>query len=204
MPGHLIGTFAAILCIFAACGKGDPEIVGFGTYKIGESTPKDGYVCRPQGEQTYCSNNPSPMIAGHKTQTDLYFRGHGDDAPLVEILVGIWQCDPGAVQAGLSKQLGAPDASAEQRVRWNLKRMVVVGLLPSDPELCTLHFLDHGEKQRIEALWSGAVQREARDKVESKRQADSTKDEPPKEEEAAPKGAVDESGKPAAKPAKPE
>ena len=141
------------LSVVGGCSKSEPELVGFHIYQIGTSTAADGYVCRPQDEQTYCSNNPSPRIAGHKTQTDLFFRGHAEDAPLVEILVGIWGCKPGQVGADLHAKMGEPSQVADKRAYWRLKKMTVVALLPKDKDLCTLHFLDHSETERIAELF---------------------------------------------------
>jgi hypothetical protein len=147
---------AVALAASAGCKKKEADPVGFGIFQIGKSTPKDGYVCRPDGEQTYCSNNPSPSIAGHKTQTDLYFRGHGDDAPLVEILVGVWGCRPGAVSADLEAKMGEPTQTADKRAYWKLKKMRVVAQLPKEDDLCTVHFLDPSESERLAELFPGA------------------------------------------------
>ena len=125
----------------------------FGLYEIGVTTPADVGVCRPQDDQTYCSNNPSPKIGGGRTQTDLFFRGHEDDAPLVEILVAVWSCKPGQVSADLHKMLGEPTQVATKRTYWRLKEMTVIALLPRENNLCTLHFLDHTETERILELF---------------------------------------------------
>lgn len=132
-------------------------MAGFGFFEIGKHTAKDGYVCRPDGELTYCSNNPTKTIAGHKTTTDLYFRGHGDDAPLAEILVGVWNCDPGPVSADLTGAMGEPTERAHKRDIWRLKKMTVIALLPREDDLCVVHFLDHGEKARIAELFPPAA-----------------------------------------------
>jgi hypothetical protein len=147
-------VISALALLAPGCTQ-DVEHVGFGVYQIGKSTPKDGYACRPQDEQTYCSNNPSPKIAGHKTQTDLFFRGHEENAPLVEILVGVWNCRPGDVGADLQGKVGKPTQVGDKRALWKLKKMTVVALLPrpDDKTLCTVHFLDHSETERIAELF---------------------------------------------------
>lgn len=127
----------------------------FNLYQIGKTSPADVGVCRPQGDQTYCSNNPTPKIGGHRTQTDLFFRGHEDDAPLVEILVAAWACKPGQISADLHVMIGEPTQVAGKRVYWRLKEMTVVALLPrsEDKTLCSVHFLDHSETERIAELF---------------------------------------------------
>jgi hypothetical protein len=111
--------------------------------------------CRPEGSNTFCFLNRSPSIAGHKTQTDLYFRGHGDDAPLIEISVGVWDCQVDPVRSDLQKKLGEPAQTANKRARWNLKKMTVIALLPKDKNLCMVHFLDNSDTKRIESLFPG-------------------------------------------------
>lgn len=129
----------------------EPKV--FGLYQIGKTTPADVGACRPQDDQTYCSNNPSPQIGGGRTQTDLFFKGHADDAPLVEILVGVWTCKAGQVSADLHKMFGEPTQIADKRSYWRLPEMTIVALLPMENDLCTLHFLDHNEKERIAELF---------------------------------------------------
>ncbi len=174
------------------CSSGEGELVGFGKYKIGKTTPADSYVmgkCRPEGSTTFCFLNRSPSIAGHKTQTDLYFRGHEEDAPLIEISVGVWDCQVGPVSADLQKKLGEPTELANKRALWSLKKMTVIALLPKDDELCMVHFLDNSDTKRIASLFPGTEDLVA----------------PPKEKppepianDAAP--AADEARKPAATP----
>ena len=113
--------------------------------------------CRPEGSNTFCFLNRSPSIAGHKTQTDLYFRGHGDDAPLIEISVGVWNCQVGPVRTDLQQKLGEPTKVADRRAIWALKKMTVIALLPKDDELCMVHFLDPGDTKRIDSLFPGPV-----------------------------------------------
>lgn len=138
----------------SACDKRKAEPVGFGIFKIGKSTPADGYKCQPEGDYTFCFLNPSPLIAGHKTQTDLYFRGHAKDAPLIEIQVGVWACDPGPVGADLMAKMGEPSERSAKRSLWRLKHMTVVAQLPKDNELCMVHFLDPGETKRVSELYA--------------------------------------------------
>jgi len=111
--------------------------------------------CRDEGSNTFCFLNRSPSIAGHKTQTDLYFRGHGDDAPLIEISVGVWNCQVGPVRTDLQKKLGEPTKVANTRAIWALKKMTVIALLPKDDELCMVHFLDTSDTKRIDSLFPG-------------------------------------------------
>lgn len=147
------------LAATAACSKPAPKEKPkvFGLYQIGETTPADVGACRPQDDQTYCSNNPSPKIGGGRTQTDLFFRGHADDAPLVEILVGVWACKAGQVSADLHKMFGEPTQVAKKRSFWRLEEMTIIALLPMENDLCTLHFLDHTEKDRIAELFPQAA-----------------------------------------------
>ncbi len=154
MPRH-ISAFVLCFSVFfiANCGKKDTELVGFHKYEFGKTTKKDGVACSKRGQQTYCSHNDSPSIAGHKTQTDLYFRGHDEDSPLAEILVGIWKCNPGELSAGLYAQMGEPAEKVGQRLRWEFKNMTAIAILKEDKGLCTLHFLDHSEEKRIAKLF---------------------------------------------------
>ena len=145
----------ALALALPGCSKKEPDWDGFGIFKIGVSTPADGYSCRPDGEQTTCFLNPSPSIAGHKTTTDLFFRGLEEDAPLVEILVGIDACQPGPIGADLTGKLGEPAERAARRSLWRLKKMTVVALLPREADLCVVHFLDPSEKARIAELFPG-------------------------------------------------
>ena len=145
------------LATAGACTKPkeeEPKV--FGLYQIGKTTPADVGACRPQDDQTYCSNNPSPKIGGGRTQTDLFFKGHADDAPLVEILVGVWSCKAGQVSADLHKMFGEPTQIDGKRSYWRLPEMSIVALLPMENDLCTLHFLDHSEKERIAELFPNA------------------------------------------------
>lgn len=147
------------LATVGACSKPKEEPKVFGLYQIGKTTPADVGACRPQDDQTYCSNNPSPSIGRGRTQTDLFFRGHAEDAPLVEILVAVWSCEPGQVSADLHKMFGEPTQIAQKRSYWNLDEMTVVALLPMENDMCTLHFLDHSESERITELFPNAVKR---------------------------------------------
>lgn len=152
---------AGALCLLAmSCSSGEGELVGFGKYKIGKTTPAHGYVmgkCRPEGENTFCFLNRSPSIAGHKTQTDLYFKGHEDDAPLIEISVGVWNCQVGPVSADLQSKLGDPKEVVGKRALWTLKKMTVIALLPKDEDLCMVHFLDPSDTKRIASLFPGTA-----------------------------------------------
>lgn len=143
-----------------SCKSDKTELIGFGKYKIGVTTPADSYVmgrCEPRGPNTFCFLNRSPSIAGHKTQTDLYFRGHEEKAPLIEISVGVWDCQVGPVSADLEKKLGAPAERGDKTALWRLKKMTVVALLPKDKDLCMVHFLDPADAKRIDSLYSGNV-----------------------------------------------
>lgn len=153
---------AAVALPALSCKREAPEIDGYGDFHIGKSTLADGYVCTPRGELTYCSNNPSPPLAGHRTDTDLYFRGTGDDAPLVEILVTASACDPAVVERELIEQLGQPDTDRDALRVWEQKSAKVVARLPAEPALCELIFLAPGETERFAQLTgagTGAAQR---------------------------------------------
>ncbi|MCP4447808.1 MAG: hypothetical protein GY811_21090, partial [Myxococcales bacterium] len=149
----------AVCLLLIGCKSGETELVGIGKYEIGKTTPADRHVmgkCRPQGANTFCFMNRSPSIAGHKTQTDLYFRGHDEKtAPLIEIAVGVWSCQVGVVTRELQSKLGEPTQWAKKRALWSLKKMDVVALLPKDDELCTVHFLDKSDSKRLASLFPG-------------------------------------------------
>ena len=153
-----LGLLATSCLLLLGCSSGEGELVGFGKYKLGKTTPGDDYVmgrCDPKGSNTFCFMNRSPSIAGHKTQTDLYFRGHGEDAPLIEIQVGVWDCKVGPVSQDLHKKLGEPTEAADKRALWALKKMTVVALLPQDSNLCMVHFLENSDTKRIDSLFRG-------------------------------------------------
>src|SRR5690606_25954586 len=134
------------------CKREAPEIDGYGQFHIGKSTLADGYVCTPRGELTYCSNNPSPPLAGHRTDTDLYFRGTADDAPLVEILVAVNACKPAEVDKALREQLGEPDTDRDALRVWKQKAATVVARVPAEPALCEVIFLAQSETERLAQL----------------------------------------------------
>jgi len=137
-----------------ACKRAAPEIDGYGEFHVGKSTVADGAACRPMGELTYCSNNASPPIAGQRTATDLYFRGHEDSSPLVEILVTVSACKADAVLADLRKKLGDPDEEAQGKFVWRKKGVVIVSQIEVEAGLCELNFLRADEKQRLEEILS--------------------------------------------------
>ncbi len=153
-----LGGLATACLVAGACSKDNGDLIGFGKYKIGKTTPADDYVmgkCRPDGDLTFCFLNRSPSIAGHKTQTDLYFQGHAEDAPLIEISVGVWDCQVDPVSRDLESKMGLPDETANKRAIWRLKKMTVIALLPKDDQLCMVHFLDNGDSKRIAKLFPG-------------------------------------------------
>lgn len=156
--------------VVVACDRPKPEIDGFGDFHIGKSTIADGYVCSRRGELTYCSNNPSPALAGHTTSTDLYFRGKGDDAPLVEILVAVNACKDDVVSAALEKKLGDPGERAGDVSMWKQKSAIVVARLPAEPGICEISFLAPTETERIAELMGEKVKEgdkgDEREKVE--------------------------------------
>ncbi len=147
--------FIALLALSSSggCKKEEPGIVGFHTYEFGKTTKKDGIACSKKGTQTYCSNNVSPQIAGHKTQTDLYFNGFEEDAPLAEILVGVWNCRPGDLSLELYEKMGEPFQKTEDKSLWKMKNMTAVALLGRGANLCTIHFLAPTEVKRISELF---------------------------------------------------
>lgn len=135
-----------------ACEREAPEIDGYGSFHIGRTTLADGYVCTPDGDLTFCSNNPSPALAGHQTTTDLYFRGSADDAPLVEILVAVRACDESKVQAALREKLGAPTKAEGATRVWTQKSAIVVARLPAEPGVCEISFVAPDETERLRQL----------------------------------------------------
>tara|TARA_R110002073_G_scaffold336577_1_gene535922 strand:+ start:5862 stop:6536 length:675 start_codon:yes stop_codon:yes gene_type:complete len=199
-----LGLLATSCLLLFGCSSGEGELVGFGKYKLGKTTPGDSYVmgrCDPKGSNTFCFMNRSPSIAGHKTQTDLYFRGHGDDAPLIEIQVGVWDCKVGPVSQDLHKKLGEPTEAADKRALWTLKKMSVVALLPMDSNLCMVHFLETSDTKRIDSLFRGTapeLNAPAKSAPKSAPAKDQAEPAPAKDEAAEPAPAKDEAAKPAA------
>jgi len=146
LPGVLFLTFMG-------CSKSEPVLTGFGSYKFGKSTLADGYRCEVRGEQTFCFLNPSPPVAGHKTQTDLFFDGYEVDAPLAEIRVGVWQCKVGPVLQDLETRMGVATQVHNNRYLWKLKKMTVIARLPKSKDLCMIHFLQPKNQARITTLF---------------------------------------------------
>ncbi len=163
MLRHAIGVIsfqglviALVMLASPACSK-ETELIGFGKYELGKTTPADDHVmgkCRPEGADTFCFLNRSPSIAGHKTQTDLYFQGREETAPLIEIQVGVWNCHPQEVGVDLQAKLGEPTKTANKRALWSLKKMTVIALLPKEDGLCTVHFLALSETERVADLFA--------------------------------------------------
>ena len=145
---------AALVVALAAlaCSRPKKEIDGYGLFHLGTSTIADGYACAPSGELTYCSNNPSPPLAGHKTTTDLYFRGAEKSAPLVEILVGVNACRPDDVAADLVETLGEPSESGQTYLLWRQESAIIVARLPVEPGVCEVSFVAPTERARLAEL----------------------------------------------------
>lgn len=147
----------AVLAALAAvsCGKKEGPIDGIGAWHIGKSKVSEGTICQPQegSDLTWCSHNPEMVIAEHRASVDLYFRGQGEDARLVEILLAIGQpCNTEALDRWLTSKLGAASGTRGKALVWNGEKATIAALLPAKDGECRIHFLDPKDQARLAQL----------------------------------------------------
>jgi hypothetical protein len=146
----------AVLVATAAlsCSKKEGPIDGIGGWHIGKTKVTEGTICQPQqNDLIWCSHQPELTIAEHRASVDLYFRGKGDDAVLVEILVAMSQpCNTEALDRWLTNKLGAASGTRGKALVWNGKASTIAALLPAKDGECRIHFLDPADQARLGEL----------------------------------------------------
>jgi hypothetical protein len=149
----LLLAFTAAVSL-PSCSKKEGPIDGIGDWHIGKTKVKEGIVCQPQqGDLTWCSHQPELTIAEHRATVDLYFRGTGEDAVLVEILLAIGQpCNTEALDRWLTSKLGAASGTRGKALVWNSKAATIAALLPAKDGECRIHFLDPKDEKRLAEL----------------------------------------------------
>ena len=140
--------------VLASCSKKAGPIDGIGEWHIGKTKVKEGTICQPQkGDLTWCSHQPEMTIAEHRASVDLYFRGQGDDAVLVEILLAMSQpCNTEALDKWLTSKLGTSSGTRGKALIWTTKAATIAALLPAKDGECRIHFLDPKDEARLAEL----------------------------------------------------
>jgi len=148
---HLVLLAAALA---ASCSKKAGPIDGIGGWHIGKTRVTEGVICQPQkGDLTWCSHQQEMTIAEHRASVDLYFRGKGDEAVLVEILLAMAQpCNTEALDKWLTSRLGAASGTRGKAMVWNTKAATIAALLPAKDGECRIHFLDPKDEARLAEL----------------------------------------------------
>jgi hypothetical protein len=145
----------ALLVAASGCDRPDPGFDGIGPWHIGKTTMKDAVRCdadKDEPDLHWCYLNSDLRIAEQQATIDLYFRGQGDGAPLVEILAGVSRCDEEALDRGLSSKLGpAPERHGSTFV-WRQKTATIVARIPSERGECEIVFLAPSETARLGKL----------------------------------------------------
>ena len=145
----------AALTAAVACKKKEGPIDGIGAWHLGKTRVAQGTICQPQegSDLTWCSHNPEMVIAEHRASVDLYFRGKGEDAVLVEILLAMAQpCNTEALDKWLTHRLGAASDKRGPALVWRGEAATIVGLLPARDGECLIHFLDPKDDKRLGEL----------------------------------------------------
>lgn len=144
----------ALAASAASCSKEQGPIDGIGDWHIGKTRVREGTICQPQeGDLTWCSHNPEMVIAEHRASVDLYFRGKGEEAVLVEILLAMGQpCNTEALDRWLTNKLGAASGTRGKALVWTGKAATIAALLPAKDGECRIHFLDPKDDKRLAQL----------------------------------------------------
>ena len=153
----LVAAVTALTMIAAGCTR-DREIDGVAGYSLQRTTLADAPgICSVQDDLTWCHNNPGVSFGERPASVDLYFRGEEDDAPLVEILLGISACRPAEVEGVLMSQLGDPDVRHESILRWDGAYAVTIAQLAKDTRACEVNIVSPDDEERIAELMGEAV-----------------------------------------------
>jgi len=152
----LLRALAVIAALAAvSCSKKEGPIDGIGNWHLGKTKVGEGTICQPQegSDLTWCSHNPEMVIAEHRASVDLYFRGKGEDARLVEILLAIGQpCSNEALDRWLTNKLGAAGGTRGKALVWTGEKATIAALLPAKDGECRIHFLDPKDAARLAQL----------------------------------------------------
>jgi hypothetical protein len=151
--GTSLAVAAVALAIASSACNRERGIDGVAGYSLVNTTLGDAKgVCSAEGEVTWCHSNPGISFGQQRASVDLYFRGEGDDAPLVEILLAINACRPAGVEGILSEQLGKPDERRGSVLRWNGVYAVTIAQLDVDRSGCEINIVSPSDEERIESL----------------------------------------------------
>ena len=144
----------AALSAVVSCSKKEGAIDGIGEWHIGKSKVTEGTICQPQkGDLVWCSHQVELTIAEHRASVDLYFRGKGEEAVLVEILLAMSQpCNTEALDRWLTKKLGASSGTRGRAMVWTGEKTTIAALLPAKDGECRIHFLDPKDQARLSEL----------------------------------------------------
>ncbi len=166
----LLGVLA-LAAVIAGCQR-DRDVDGVGDYRLERTTLADAAgFCTAQDELTWCHNNPSLAIGEHSASVDLYFRGDGDDAPLVEILLAMRVCDPAEVEYVFVQQLGDPDERSESALRWSGDKAEIFLQIEGGYGSCEINLVAPSERARVAELEAVARGESAGDDDEARSEA---------------------------------
>ncbi len=153
----VVAAVTALTMIASGGCTRDREIDGVAGYSLERTTLADAPgICSAQDDLTWCHNNPGVSFGERPASVDLYFRGEEDDAPLVEILLGISACRPAEVEGVLMSQLGEPDVRRGSILRWDGAYAVTVAQLAKDTRACEVNIVSPDDEERIAELMSAA------------------------------------------------
>jgi hypothetical protein len=157
----VLRAVAILLAALAAvsCNKKAGPIDGIGEWHLGKSKVTEGTICQPQkGDLVWCSHQVELTIAEHRASVDLYFRGKGDDAVLVEILLAMSQpCNTEALDKWLTSKLGSSNGTRGRALVWTGEKATIAALLPARDGECRIHFLDPKDAARLAELEKESV-----------------------------------------------
>lgn len=160
----LWGLAIAMASAASGCQKSERSIDGVGGWSLERTTLSDAEgVCSPQGDLTWCHSNPPITLGDQQASVDLYFRGEGDDAPLVEIVLSVNVCRVRAIEALLSGQLGEPDRRKGALRRWEQDHAVTFLQAEKGRRACEVNIVSPGDEKRIEELWAGRQEKDAQE-----------------------------------------
>ena len=148
-----VAVLVAALAV-VSCNKKEGAIDGIGEWHIGKTRVSEGTICQPQkGDLIWCSHQVELTIAEHRASVDLYFRGKGEDALLVEILLAMSQpCNTEALDRWLTNKLGASSGTRGRALVWTGEKTTIAALLPAKDGECRIHFLDPKDQTRLAEL----------------------------------------------------
>ncbi len=137
----------------SGCKQPPSPIDGYGKWRFGITTAKDGIACSKRDTYTFCSNNGPVVIAEQKTNINLYFDGVESTSPLSEIELAIPRCRPQSVARALLTKLGKPTETTKAKMRWLGSHSTILALVPAEDDECLVYFLRPTDKTRAAELW---------------------------------------------------